>query len=111
MAVPVVNLRIDKGTSFEATFNVTNSDGSPFNLTGHNASAKIKKHPTSNTSKSFDVSIVASTGEITISMGSSVTSELSAGINIYDVVITEINDGKVSKVFEGNVTVYESISI
>ena len=28
MAVPVVNLTIERGTSFEATFNVSNADGS-----------------------------------------------------------------------------------
>ena len=50
MTVPVVNLRIDKGTNFEATFNVTNADGSAFNLGGYSAAAKLKKHPTSSTS-------------------------------------------------------------
>lgn len=110
MAVPVVNLRIDKGTSFEATFTVTQEDGSVFNLTGYSAAAKLKKHPTSSTSKSFSVTLTASTGEIKISMSSSVTSELAAGINNYDVIITNTFTNKVSKVFEGMVTVYESVS-
>lgn len=111
MTVPVVNLRIDKGTNFEATFNVTNADGSAFNLTGYSATAKLKKHPTSSTSKSFNVTLTASTGEIKISMSSSTTSELSTGINIYDVVITETATSEISKVFEGNVTVYPSVSV
>ena len=111
MTVPVVNLRIDKGTNFEATFNVTNADGSAFNLGGYSAAAKLKKHPTSSTSKSFSVTLTASSGEIKISMSSSVTSELSTGINIYDVVITETATSEISKVFEGNVTVYPSVSV
>ena len=111
MTVPVVNLRIDKGTNFEATFNVTNADGSAFNLIGYSATAKLKKHPTASTSKSFSVTLTASTGEIKISMSSSVTSELSTGINIYDVVITETATSEISKVFEGNVTVYPSVSV
>ena len=32
MAVPSVNLTLDKGTDFDATFTVTNSDGSPLIL-------------------------------------------------------------------------------
>ena len=111
MTVPVVNLRIDKGTNFEATFNVTNADGSAFNLTGYSATVKLNKHPTSSTSKSFNVTLTASTGEIKISMSSSTTSELSTGINIYDVVITETATSEISKVFEGNVTVYPSVSV
>lgn len=111
MTVPVVNLRIDKGTNFETTLNVTNADGSAFNLGGYSAAAKLKKNPTASTSKSFQVTLTAATGEIKISMSSSVTSELSTGINIYDVVITETATSEISKVFEGNVTVYPSISV
>jgi len=111
MTVPVVNLRIDKGTNFEATFNATNSDGSAFNLNGYIAVAKLKKHPSASTSKSFSVELTASTGEIKITMSSSVTSELSTGINIYDVVIIETSTEEISKVFEGNVTVYPSVSV
>ena len=62
MAVPAVNLTIEKGTSFETTFNITNPDGSVFLLTNFSAVAKIRKHPTATTSKSFSTTITTATG-------------------------------------------------
>jgi len=110
MAVPAVNLTIDKGTSFEATFNVSNSDGSVFSLSNYSATAKIRKHPTASSSKSFSTSITVATGEIKISMGSTVTADLTAGRNYYDVIITQSGTGKVQKVFEGTAIVNDTVS-
>lgn len=111
MAVPSVNLRIDKGTDFEAVFNLTNSDGSVFELNNYTAVSKIRKHPSSSTSKSFTTSITTSTGEIKITMTDTNTATLSTGINVYDVLIIDSVTGSITKVFEGNAVVYDSISI
>ena len=111
MSIPAVNLTIEKGTDFEATFNVSNSDGSIFLLSGYAATSKIRKHPTSPTSKSFSTSITVATGEIKISMASTITSELSAGRNYYDVIITQSGTGRVQKVFEGTAIVSETVSV
>ena len=111
MTVPAVNIVIDKGTSFEATYNVTNSDNSVYSLTNQSATAKIRKHPTATTSKSFQTTITANTGEIKISMGSTVTAELTAGRNYYDVIITHATTGKVTKIFEGTAIVKETVSV
>ena len=110
MAVPAVNLTIEKGTSFETTFNITNSDGSAFVLSNFSASAKIRKHPTATTSKSFSTTLTSATGEIRISMGSTVTADLTPGRNYYDVVITNSVTSKVQKVFEGTVIVSDTVS-
>lgn len=111
MAVPAVNLSIDKGTDFEATFNVTNSDGSVFSLTNYSATSKIRKHPTATESKSFSTTVTVATGEIKISMGSTVTADLDEGRNYYDVIITQSGTGKVVKVFEGMVFVSNTVSL
>lgn len=111
MSIPAVNLTIEKGTDFEATFNVSNSDGSVFSLLNYTATSKIRKHPTATTAKSFSTSITVATGEIKISMGSSATAELSAGRNYYDVIITQSGGGKIQKVFEGTVIVSETVSV
>lgn len=110
MAVPTVNLTIEKGTSFETTFNITNSDDSVFVLFNFSASAKIRKHPTATTSKSFSTTITSAIGEIKISMGSTVTANLTSGRNYYDVVITNSQTNKVQKVFEGTVIVSDTVS-
>ena len=111
MAVPAVNIVIEKGTDFEATYNVTNADNSVYALSNQSASAKIRKHPTATTSKSFQTSITTATGDIKISMGSTVTAELTAGRNYYDVILTHSTTGKVTKVFEGTAIVHDTVSI
>lgn len=111
MSIPAVNLNIEKGTDFEAIFNVSNSDGSVFSLSNYSVSSKIRKHPTAETSKSFSTSITVATGEIKISMASTVTANLSSGRNYYDVMITHNSTGKIQKVFNGTVIVSDTVSL
>jgi hypothetical protein len=111
MSIPTVNLTIEKGTDFEAIFNVTNADGTVFALNGYIATSKIRKHPASNISKPFATAITVATGEIKISMASTVTDDLSVGRNYYDLIITQIGTGKIQKVFEGTALVSETVSL
>ena len=111
MTVPAVNIIIEKGTDFEATYNVTNNDSSVYSLTNQTATAKIRKHPTATSVKSFQTSITTATGEIKISMGSTVTADLTAGRNYYDVILTHTTTGKVIKIFEGTALVHETVSV
>ena len=111
MTVPAVNIVIEKGTDFEATYNVSNSDSSVYSLTNQTATAKIRKHPTATSVKSFTTSITTSTGEIKISMGSTVTADLTAGRNYYDVIITHSVTGKKIKIFEGTALVHDTVSV
>lgn len=109
MSVPVVNIRIDKGTNFEATFIVQNADGT-FSLSNQTATAKIKKHPGATTSTSFSTTTTASTGEIKITLTAAQTAELSSGINTYDVILTNNSTSVITKVFEGMARVFDSVS-
>ena len=111
MTVPAVNIVIEKGTDFEATYNVSNSDSSVYSLTNQTATAKIRKHPTATSVKSFTTSITTSTGEIKISMGSTVTADLTAGRNYYDVILTHSVTGKKIKIFEGTALVHDTVSV
>lgn len=111
MAVPAVNLTIDKGTDFEATFNVTNSDGSVFSLANYTASSKVRKHSTASAYASFTTTITVATGEILVSMGATVTSTLSSGRNYYDVIIRNVATGKITKVFEGSIIAIDTVSV
>ena len=111
MSVPAVNIVIEKGTDFEAIYTVTNSDSSVYGLTNQTASAKIRKHPTATSVKSFTTSITVATGEIKISMGSTMTADLTAGRNYYDVIITHSVTGKKTKIFEGTAIVKDTVSV
>lgn len=111
MAVPAVNLTLDKGTDFEATFNIKNADESAFSLSSFSAVAKIRKHPTASSYKSFQTAITVATGELKISMGSTVTADLTPGRNYYDVIIVQAGTNKTQKVFEGSIIVNDTVSV
>ena len=111
MSVPVINLRIEKGTDFEATFDVFGEDANPVLLNNFTGVAKVRKHPSSPTAHSFSVSITSSTGEVKIGMGKSTTSQLSSGRNYYDVLLTSQTNNASFKVVEGTIIVSDSVSL
>jgi hypothetical protein len=111
MSVPSVNLTLDKGTDFEASFIVTNADGTIFSLNNYTATAKIRKHPSASSYQSFQTIITSAIGEIKITMASAITSQLTSGRNYYDVIITQVGTGKIKKVFEGMILVNNTVSI
>jgi hypothetical protein len=110
MSISVVNLTIDKGTDFEAYFDVNKSDETSFSFNNYSASAKIRKHPSATSYQSFQTSF-PEIGEIKISMASTITSQLSSGRNYYDVIIIESTTNKVKKIFEGTIIVNDTVSI
>jgi len=108
-AVPTVNIVIPQGTTFSELFTSTESDGSATNLTGYAGVSKIRKYPGASDSTSFSVSITGSTGEVTISMASSITQTLKPGRYYYDVYLTSASD-VVSRMVEGQALVTAGIS-
>jgi len=111
MAVPSVNITIEGGTNFDNTFTMRNPDGTPIDLTGYTGISKIRKYPKDTLNvHNFTVGITSSTGEISISMASTITSEIEEGRNYYDVVLTAA-DGTVSKAFEGTALVSPTVSV
>ncbi len=109
MAVPVVNITLEKGTSFEAHFNVSDSDSSPAYLVNFSGVCKIRKYPTSPTFQSCNVTITGATGEIKVSMAKTTTELLESGRNYYDIILTSLVDGSSFKVIEGSIIVSDSI--
>lgn len=113
MAVAAINLVIEKGTDFTTTFNISGSDNGPVVLNNYVGISKIRKHPTSVKSKSFEVEVVPDNTEpyVKISMGRSDTSELSSGRNYFDVFLRDTNTGYTFKVVEGSIIVNDSASL
>lgn len=110
MAVPSVNIVIEKGTDYQEVFTVNNPDGSPLDLSGHTAIAKIKKFPDSSSSTSFNVGIVSFAGQVVVSLANTVTSSLNSGRHYYDIVVIS-STGKKTKVVDGMVLVNPTESI
>lgn len=102
------NLIIDQGTTFSTTITVTDDDGNALDLSGYTGAAQIRKHYTSSNSVSFNVSISAATGEVTLSLTANATSNIVAGRYVYDCELT--NAGTVSRVLEGIVTISPQVT-
>jgi len=110
MAAESVNIQIDKGTDFSQKFVMKNPDQTIIDLTGYTAVSKIRKYPEDTKFQPFAVGIASTTGTITLSMGTTVTSQLNVGRNYYDILVTTASSS-VSKAFEGSVIVNASISV
>lgn len=108
MPASIVNLTIEKGTDFEASFFVTGDDGEMLNLLYTTASAKIKKHPKAKKSFDFDVGITTSLGEVKVSMARTTTEELTSGRNYFDVFLENSQFNFVSRVVTGTIIVEDT---
>ena len=112
MAVPAVNITLEQGTDFENVYTVTNPNGTPLDLTGYTAAAKIIKFPgSSTTSSSFNVGIITAAGQVLVSMANTVSAVLNPGRYYYDVIITASVSNKKTKIIEGMALVTPSASL
>lgn len=106
----VTNVVIEKGTHFEATFNLFNPDQSATILSGLTTTyASIRKYPESTAYEEFSKNITAGNGTIVLSLTAAQTANLKAGRNYFDVVLTI--SGKKLKVIKGTAVVEESVSV
>lgn len=110
MAVATVNLILEKGTDFYATFNIRLSDATDLYLNEFTGVAKVRKYPTSPYSYEFDLEIDPFTSDITIRMSKEDTMNLESGRNYFDILLTETATNLTSKAVEGSIIVYDSAS-
>lgn len=103
------NIQIDQGTSFATSIDVTDEDGNLVDLTGYTGAAQMRKHYTSSTYYSFDVSVYSDIGEVMLSMSANTTNSIAAGRYVYDCELTDSN-GIVSRLVEGIVTVTPGVT-
>lgn len=106
MAAVPINLVIEQGTDFYATFTVTNDDGTPLNLSGFTGTCKMK---TSHASKATPISlnlgyVSRSAGKISVSMSAASTAALKSRRYVYEIILTSPNNVK-ARVIEGLIEV------
>lgn len=106
----ITNIVIEKGTDFEATFNLFDPDQSASILSGLTTTyASIRKYPTATEYEEFSKTITSGTGTIKLTLNAAQTANLKSGRNYFDVVLT-IN-GRKTKVIKGTIIVEESTSV
>ena len=86
----IANIFIDQGADFSITVDVSDANGNQLNLTGYTAAAQMRKtYESSSVSATFTTSIAAADGQVTLSLTDTVTTALSPGRYVYDLVVTD----------------------
>jgi hypothetical protein len=101
------NLVIDQGTDYSTTINLADNNDDPIDLEGYIGRAQIRKYYTSLTAYDFQVDVLPSTSQVTLSMSANTTSQISAGRYVYDINLIDEN-GIISRILEGLVTITPS---
>ena len=103
-------LTIEKGATFSTTITVEDTNGDAINLTGYTANSQIRKSYYSSSANTLTATITCtSNGEITLSMTSTNTANLTPGRYLYDLVITAPDTTR-TRVVEGIVNVLPGIT-
>jgi hypothetical protein len=110
MAARNVNLVLEQGVDFQATFTIGNTNNLPLNLVGYTGISSIRKHPTSSTAYPLTLSFPDRiNGKIAVSMGYTATNSLEGGRYVYDVVLISPNYYR-TRVVQGNILVTPGVS-
>lgn len=109
-SIYVSNLIINSGASFSQDFFLEDSaTNSAMNLSSTTVASQMRKWSGSTGVTTFTSSVVNSqTGQIRISLGSSITSSLKPGRYVYDVLLTKNNS--TTRVVEGMALVREGVT-
>lgn len=111
MSAYPLNLVIEQGTDFDITLTVRNNDNSPLNLLGYTGVSLLRKHYTSKKSYPFTLTFLDRlNGKISLFMSNSVTTTLSEGRYVYDIILTSPNNNTKRRTIQGNVLVSPGVS-
>ena len=103
-------LNIEQYADFSATINVDDVAGDAINLYGYSASSQIRKSYYSSSANNLTATVTGtSNGEITLTMTSANTANLTPGRYLYDLVISAPDSTK-TRVVEGIVNVLPGIT-
>lgn len=108
MQPTTANIIINRGTTFSTITKFIDENGDPVNLTGYVGTSQLRKHYSSNTAVSFDVSIQQSNGTIQLDMSANTTSMLDGGRYVYDCNLTTGNT--IIKFLQGDVLVIDNVT-
>jgi hypothetical protein len=110
MAARNINLVLEQGVDFQATFTIRNTNNAPLNLTGYTGISSIRKHPTSSTAYPLTLTFVDRlNGRIAVSMGYTATDAIEGGRYVYDVILISPNSYR-TRAVQGNVLVTPGVS-
>ena len=105
-----VELTLEQGANFNTVLDLKDSAGGILNLAGYTVAAQMRKSYYSSTATDFTIVITdAAAGQITMSMNSANSSNVTPGRYVYDVLITSGASVK-TRIIEGIVTILPSVT-
>lgn len=110
MSVTSINITIEQGEDFSASFAIRNPDESIATLSNYSVLSTLKRHPTASIGTTFTASLNTTTSVATIGLGRTDTSSLTPGRNYYDIFIVS-PEGTRTKVIEGSALVNPSATL
>lgn len=111
MAAANVNLVVEQGVNFQASFTIRNQFNKPLNLTGYTGISSIRKHPSSSTAYPLQLFFEDRlNGRISVSMGYTATDSMEGGRYVYDVILISPNQYR-TRAVQGNVLVTPGVTL
>ena len=103
-------LDLDQGTDYNIFIDLTNNDGTTINCAGYSFAMTMRKSYYSTTATDFTISITdAAAGQITMTMNSAKTGNVTPGRYVYDVLIKD-SANTVTRVLEGIINVNPQVT-
>lgn len=101
------DLFLEQGTTFTTSLTLLDENGSPYNLTDFQVRSQARKsYFSANATITFTSSIEnANNGIIQLSANAPTTANVPYGKLVYDVLLTQISTGAVTRVLEGQIFV------
>ena len=96
----ISNLYIDQGTAFSSSIDMTNDDGTPFNLTGYTCQGQIRTSYIAEEAIDFAITLDITNSKLNFSLTKLQTAAMKAGRYVYDIMIDN-NSGNAVRVVEG----------
>jgi len=106
----VVNISINAGSSFTQSFTV-DSDGGLLDLSQYQINSQLRKHAQSTSYTNFiTTSTSPSSGVFTLKLTPEISSGLKPGRYVYDVILTNNNNGIKTRVVEGTAMITSDVT-
>lgn len=105
-----VELTLEQGSNFSVSMDLKDSAGGILNLSGYTVASQMRKSYYSTSATDFTISVTdAGAGQITMTMNSANTANVTPGRYVYDVLLTSGANVK-SRIIEGIITVLPSVT-
>lgn len=102
------HLTLDQGASFEVSMELLDSNGELLSNSSYEARGQMRKHYESNSSVSFTTELII--GQITISLNSTATANLTPQRYVYDIELIDTSTDEVTRIVEGFITVRPEVT-